>query len=436
MSVSDTWQLIGSIATVATFLIYIFLEWSKIREKLLEYSRARNALIKATVGSVVFAFSGALAGFIVIWVGGIFLLPLLDSEYSKSTQTLLGLAYNYSGFIATAWAIIGFFFGLLFGSHEAPLYSTRQERLAGAFLGMIGGAFFSSVIAGIVYLHLDIKAWANLVITWILGGALGGAVIGTLLGKFIRNFIFVLYRTMAASQLPKIENKKVISSINYMPVAIRPGIGNSYFKDRYLDLPSGDIILDKAEFHLQPDSLIFDTNAHISSYLPRADGGKEIELRIEKPISNIVSANFLINSGNSKIIYASDKIGEIILVFKDAPPITTDLKLGYNIREWSIGNQGDWVRELSSSETSLYWKGNNKQGRNAIIDCLKVPVFECMRNNSLEKIIIVHNSVVKPPDTMGVHFSIFAITLEIQEPFKEAQQSVQPTSGIRTAKRS
>ena len=36
------------------------------------------------------------------------------------------------------------------------------------------------------------------------------------------------------------------------------------------------------------------------------------------------------------------------------------------------------------------WLGMSKSGAIAVIDCLRVPVFECMRNCLLEKIIFVH----------------------------------------------
>lgn len=114
--------------------------------------------------------------------------------------------------------------------------------------------------------------------------------------------------------------------------------------------------------------------------------------------------------------YANKGIGEIKLVFKDAPPIDIELVLGKNIREWCPGNSGDFIRETSSSElVTGVWTGMSKNGANAVIDCLKIPVYECMRNCFLEKIIFVHKSIPQPPDTMGVHFSVFGVAIEIQQ---------------------
>ena len=211
-------------------------------------------------------------------------------------------------------------------------------------------------------------------------------------------------------------SKSTESKTKFLPISLFPGIGNAYFKSRYVAPPSGDVFLGNAQFRLEPDALIFDTSEPIRDCLPRNDGGKEIDFHLPKPQNQVKSLYFLINSGNSKINYAHQSIGEIRLVFKDAPPIVVKLVLGDNLREWCPGNSGDFVREASSSMITMdAWTGLSKHGKNAVIDCLQIPVYECMRNCFLEKIILVHKSLQKPPDTMGVHFSIFAMSLEVAQ---------------------
>jgi len=200
----------------------------------------------------------------------------------------------------------------------------------------------------------------------------------------------------------------------FLAIPLPAGIGNSYLKNRYIDPPVRDVVLGGAQFRLKQDSLIFDTNEHISSFLPRSDGGKEVDYRLPEPANQVKSVYLLINSGNSKNIYVNEVIGKIRLIFKDAPPIVVELVLGQNIREWCPGNSGEYVRETSSPSTMNVWMGMSKNGANAVIDCLKIPVYECMRNCSLEKIVFVYKPTQKPPDTMGVHFSVFAISLEIE----------------------
>ncbi len=202
----------------------------------------------------------------------------------------------------------------------------------------------------------------------------------------------------------------------FLPISLKPGIGNAYLKNRYNNPPAGDVLLDNAQFQLGPGALIFDTNEQIRDCRPRNDGGIEVDIQLPEPQCHVRSAYFLINSVNSKSIYAHKNIGEIRLVFKDAPPIVAELVLGKNIREWCPGNTGDFVREASSPMITMdVWTGLNQHGRSAVMDCLQIPVFECMRNCFLKEIILVHKPLQLPPDKMGVHFSIFALSLEIEQ---------------------
>jgi len=221
-----------------------------------------------------------------------------------------------------------------------------------------------------------------------------------------------------SNKRPKLFSKSKSNEIKtkFLPIALLPGVGNAYLKKRYSNPPAGDVLLGNVHFQLGPDSLIFDTNEQIRYYRQRNDGGSEIDIQLPTPQCHVRSAYFLINSGNSKSIYAHQSIGEIRLVFKDAPPIVVELVLGENIREWCPGNPGDFVRDASSPMITMdAWTGLSKHGGNAVIDCLQIPVYACMRNCFLEKIILVHKSLQKPPDTMGVHFSIFAMSLEVAQ---------------------
>jgi len=227
--------------------------------------------------------------------------------------------------------------------------------------------------------------------------------------------VFVGFRVLS-TPIAETKRKKVLQSKpNFLPISLPPGVANSYLKNRYLDPPSGDITLNGVQFQIQPDSLILDTNEVIRLTFPRDDGCTEFGFQLPKPVKNVKTVYFLINSGNSKSVYNSFKVGEIILIFKDAPPINTKLILGQNIREWCVGNPGDLVREVSDHTFNhVAWRGMNKQGTSAVIDCLKIPVFECMRGNALEQISFAHNPAKRPPDTMGIHFSVFAVSLELE----------------------
>jgi hypothetical protein len=232
-------------------------------------------------------------------------------------------------------------------------------------------------------------------------------------------FVIIIIRQYLYTHGKFLLPRKVIRSFEnkpkFLPIPLNPVLGNSFLKDRFIAPPFGDVILGGAQFQFKPDSLIFDTNEQIHYYFPRNNGGKEIDFQLPKPENQVKSVYFLINSGNSKNLYENEVIGEIRLLFKDAPPIVVELVLGQNIREWCPGNTGDYVREATSDTLTMdAWKGMSKSGANAVMDCLQIPVYECMRNCFLEKIIFIYNPTQRSTDTMGVHFSVFAVSLELE----------------------
>jgi len=200
----------------------------------------------------------------------------------------------------------------------------------------------------------------------------------------------------------------------FVQVSLSAGVGNAYLRDRFLDSPNSKDFSGSVKFELQADSLYFDSNKQIRYFVPRPDGSKEVTIALPQPVNHVTAAYFLINSGNSKPIYAGEKVGEIILSFQDAPPHVIELVLGKNIREWCPGNPGEYVRDLSDKTTTeLVWTGMSKDGASAIIDRLKIDIYKSMRPQPLEKITIVHVPIKNRPETLGVHFSVFGIALEL-----------------------
>ncbi len=207
------------------------------------------------------------------------------------------------------------------------------------------------------------------------------------------------------------------STSEFRPIPLRKGFGNDYLNARYLNPPEGDFTTDTGVvFSFREKSLIFDTNGR-KRYHQRDACTREITFALVAPEYNVKNAYFLINAGNSKNIYKGQTIGQIVLAFRDvAATIRTDLILGENIREWCIGNKINLVRSTSSSTVKQIWAGTNNEGTNAVIDCLSISIDKCLRNEALEKIVFVHNPPIKAiqPTIMGVHYSIFGITLEIE----------------------
>ena len=258
----------------------------------------------------------------------------------------------------------------------------------------------------------------------ILGFAL---LLATLWGIYLTNSYWIMLNalgfTVAVGMLYRYfvvrkESKFAASEAKFIPVLIPPGMGNKYFGQFYLDFPSGDVLLRGAKFHLQPMSLVFDTSSQIREHYLRDDGCKEIKLSLPKPIKSIKSIHVLINSGNSKSFYKSEKVGEIKLIFDDIPPITTDLILGKNLREWCIGAPSDLVREFSDPLSTVVWQGVNKEGIYAVVDSLEIPVHEVVKSNALQQIVFIHRPLQRQGDTLGVQYFVSAIALEIDRNVK------------------
>lgn len=221
-----------------------------------------------------------------------------------------------------------------------------------------------------------------------------------------------LSKPKARTDRKQIPYKDSGNPCSYTPIPLFPGIGNANLRDLYLDPPIGEVHFNNIPFQIPSGALFFDTNAQIRYYLPQVDGGKEVDLRPSIPIANIKKVHFLINSGNSKRVYVNQKIGEVKLLFSNVHPISIDLILGYNIREWAVGNQGDYVREISGLSVQMAWQGMNKQGVNAVIDHLEIMVPDAIRNAVLEKIVFIHRRTHHATDSLGVQYIVLAVTVE------------------------
>jgi hypothetical protein len=224
--------------------------------------------------------------------------------------------------------------------------------------------------------------------------------------------IILIYSVMVKRPiLSRTRNENNLSK--FLPIRIPPSVGNKQMDNLYLDYPTGKIILGEVEFLLEPKSLVFDTSSHIRYLSIRDDGCKVINFSLYEPVKSVISVHVLLNSGNSKSFYTSEKIGEINLQFKDAPPITTNLILGKNLREWCVGSSGDLVRKSTDRFTKVVWKGVNNDGTFSVIDCLEIPIQDVIQNNELETIEFVHRPLQRNDDTFGVHFFVSGISLEI-----------------------
>ena len=242
------------------------------------------------------------------------------------------------------------------------------------------------------------------------GAMLQYGIIAAILGAVFRGVVWPISEYLWKHLRVPEKQKR----LKFLSIPIPVGLGNQYFGRYYIDPPVGNNVkLEGVEFQLSPRSFVFDTNEGIHLYFPREDGSREINLKLEEPVRFVKSVYVLINSGNSKGFYKSRTVGAIELIFKDAPPVNTALKLGKNIREWCVGAPGDLVRETSDTLSKCVWKGLNKDGTSVVIDRLEIPVHEVLRRNDLVQINLIHNPLNHKNDPLGVHYIVSAITVEI-----------------------
>jgi hypothetical protein len=141
--------------------------------------------------------------------------------------------------------------------------------------------------------------------------------------------VILLVRLLTRYYLASKQKNLVEGQPTFSPVPLS-GIGTHYFQALYVDPPFGNVKLGEVEFQLQSKSVAFTTN-DIRSYIHRNNGTIEVDLHLQIPIRFVKSVHILINSSNSKSIYAYREIGAIELVFTGLPKLTTKLVLALGL---------------------------------------------------------------------------------------------------------
>lgn len=231
------------------------------------------------------------------------------------------------------------------------------------------------------------------------------------------------------------------------------GIPNAALDNLYSNLPTGEVDFGGVKFLLKPGLSVIHTRA---SRIEELDRSVRIELRIPDVKGTIAAVHFLINSTGS-LQYHDDTntwlewstIGSIELFFgrhsdfvsrflrgfmapsrgltdaqlhSNKTTQNTDLVLGDNIREWAVGNDPErLVTRVDDPACQLAWKGRTVSGNYAVIDRLRIPVFNVNKGKRLEKIVIVrhipqHPTLMQAPNW---HLLVSAITLEL-EPWNQS----------------
>lgn len=335
-------------------------------------------------------------------------------------------------------------------------------KLADAMDEVVGGLILAAIFGILAYLRsprfrgfayrvwLGIKRAFASAWLWVVSNlALLIGLILLLVVVFASNLIFtsfsvgVLLIVLAIAIILLVRPRQLFSGRKqqsqprFQPVEIRPGVGNRYLNHYFREPPLGEtefesfmsallpesrtslIEIESIPFALGPKSLVFDTSGQLRYFTELDEGTRKVRLDLPEPANNVEKIHFLINSGNSKLIYEWQRIGILRLIFGGehesvyfSQPI--DLILGDNIREWAPGNSpAEYVTRTSDPRNKIAWRGETADGKYAVIDRLEIPVVEFNQNLEFIAIEFFHHRVRHEEDDLGAQFMVFGITLEL-----------------------
>ena len=119
----------------------------------------------------------------------------------------------------------------------------------------------------------------------------------------------------------------------------------------------------------------------------RLDGPEGIEIELDPEIHNPRYVHFLLQAGWATLDFINQKIGQITLKFANNKNISTNLSLGFNIRDWAQ-NRSDVVNHASSPNLRMAWQGEVSDEVSGHIDLLTVVVPQPYYQSSLRGITV------------------------------------------------
>ncbi len=105
------------------------------------------------------------------------------------------------------------------------------------------------------------------------------------------------------------------------------GIVNGTLSNDYADPPTGRVELGGVTFDLDGQAFHSQAAPGPNNKFPTAAG-------VDVGLSNVSRVFVLITAGDGFIRWNDERVGQIVLTFVDAEPVTVDLVLGQNLREW------------------------------------------------------------------------------------------------------
>jgi len=181
---------------------------------------------------------------------------------------------------------------------------------------------------------------------------------------------------------------------------------NHEIKTRYKNLPSGEILFDNIPFMLpsgENPKLLATHAGPLPTYPQR------VILNTE---TNFVKEIYiLINGGNVWKNNLGEIIGKIDLSFSDESTLSTNIKIGFNLRDWIL-NSSLFVHTTSSPNIKEVWRGTTSNGSGpVVVDMLKINIPSLYQKKTL-KLIDIQDQSLEIIQNADPALQIFAITIK------------------------
>ena len=128
------------------------------------------------------------------------------------------------------------------------------------------------------------------------------------------------------TQTPAPTSTATLAPLVQEPISLA-GIVNGTLGNDYADPPTGRVQLGGVTFEL-------DGQAFHSQAAPGPNQTFPTEAGVDLNLSNVSRVFVLITAGDGFVRWNGERVGQVVLTFADAEPVTVDLVLGQNLREW------------------------------------------------------------------------------------------------------
>jgi hypothetical protein len=154
--------------------------------------------------------------------------------------------------------------------------------------------------------------------------------------------------------------------------------GQTNFIMPMADVPTGFVSFSDTSFRLDPR--VFHSRDAALSWYP-----DQLSVAVPSDGRAATAVQVLVNLDGAPMDFNGQKVGEIVLVWRDGAEQTVDLIAGVNVRGWLLADSAVPLRDAGSREV---FRGADLYGRSAVIDSLTVVADPSERSEGLARVIV------------------------------------------------